>query len=137
MPHAAFAAPDGTIGTLKKFHGKPLLVNFWATWCSPCIQEMPTLERLAVREGEQLKVLTVSQDSKGAEVVKPWFAKNRYTYLEAYTDPEASLGRAAGVEMLPTTILYDAQGKEVWRIMGGMKWDGPEAVKLLAEASVG
>ena len=133
MPDVTFNAPDGSPVTLAKFQGKPLLVNLWATWCGPCVKEMPTLDRLAAREGARLKVLTVSQDSKGAGVVTPWFAKNSFKHLEAYVDAENLLGLTYASGMLPTTILYDAEGKEVWRVVGGMDWDGPRANTLLAE----
>lgn len=133
MPKDAFVAPDGSKVTLEKFRGKPVLVNLWATWCLPCIKEMPALDTLAKREQARLKVLTISQDSKGAEVVAPWFEKNRYQMLEPFLDPENKLGLNYASGMLPTTILYDATGKEVWRVIGGMDWIGPRANTLLSE----
>ncbi|WP_348636266.1 TlpA disulfide reductase family protein [Sphingomonas sp. LaA6.9] len=133
MPKDGFTAPDGSTVTLEKFRGKPVLVNLWATWCGPCIKEMPALDALAKREAGKLKVLTVSQDSKGKEVVGPWFEKSRYAMLEPYLDPENRLGLNYASGMLPTTILYDADGKEVWRVIGGMDWNGPRANTLLAE----
>lgn len=133
MPKDAFEAPDGSKVTLASFKGKPVLVNLWATWCLPCIKEMPTLDKLAKREAGRLKVLTISQDSKGSEIVDPWFEKNRFEMLEAYIDPENKLGLNYASGMLPTTILYDAEGKEVWRVIGGMDWDAPRANTLLAE----
>lgn len=132
-PTDNFTAPDGSTVTLADFRGKPVLVNLWATWCGPCIKEMPTLDALAKREEARLKVLTISQDSKGAEVVKPWFAKQSLAKLEPYLDQDNKLGLNYGSGMLPTTILYDAAGKEVWRVIGGMDWDGPRANTLLAE----
>lgn len=134
MPDSEFADPDGANVTLAKFRGKPLLVNLWATWCVPCVKEMPTLDSLAEREGERLKILTISQDSKGMEVVRPWFDKRDFKHLEAYVDAENALGLRYASGMLPTTILYDADGREVWRVTGGMDWDGPEARKLIDEA---
>lgn len=133
MPGESFIAPDGGEVTLARFKGKPVLVNLWATWCVPCIKEMPALDALATREAGRLKVLTISQDSKGREVVVPWFEKNRYAQLEPYLDPENKLGLSYASGMLPTTILYDAEGKEVWRVVGGMDWNGPRANTLLAE----
>ncbi|WP_238475272.1 TlpA family protein disulfide reductase [Sphingomonas cavernae] len=133
MPKDAFTAPDGSEVTLEKFRGKAVLVNLWATWCGPCIKEMPALDALAKREEGRLKVLTISQDSKGKEVVAPWFEKNRFDKLEAYLDPENRLGLNYASGMLPTTVLYDAEGKEVWRVIGGMDWNGPRANTLLAE----
>lgn len=133
MPGEAFVAPDGAPTTLAAFKGKPLLVNLWATWCGPCVKEMPSLDRLSARAGSKLKVLTVSQDRKGKDAVGPWWTARSFTRLEPYLDPDMNLGFALGGGMLPTTVLYDAQGKEVWRVTGGIDWDGPRASMLLAD----
>lgn len=133
MPSTRFAAPDGSTVTLAAFKGKPLLVNLWATWCGPCVAEMPTLDRLAVREAQRLQVLVISQDTQGREAVGPWWAHRSFRMLQPYLDPKADLGFEMASGMLPTTVLYDAEGKEVWRIVGGMDWDGPRANTLLAE----
>ena len=132
-PTLAFAAPDGTKTTLAAFKGKPLLLNLWATWCAPCVREMPALDRLAQREGERLQVLTVSQDLEGAAKVTPYFQKAGFKALQPYLDPDVGLSVHYGVN-LPTTILYDAQGREVWRVAGDMDWDGETAKEWLAEA---
>lgn len=133
MPADAFTAPDGKTVTLASFKGKPLLVNLWATWCGPCVAEMPTLDTLAARGQGKLTVLVVSQDNKGKDVVDPFFAKAGFKHLQPYIDAESGLGFAFATGMLPTTILYDADGKEVWRVIGGMDWDGPRANTLLAD----
>jgi len=133
-PTDGFEAPDGRKVTLASFKGKPLLVNLWATWCGPCIAEMPTLDTIAERGNGKLQVLVVSQDGKGAEVVAPFFAKAGFKHLQPYLDQQSALGFAFATGMLPTTVLYDAEGKEVWRVVGGMDWDGPRANTLLADA---
>ena len=132
MPDVAFTNPSGEKTTLAAFRGKPLLVNLWATWCAPCIAEMPTLDKLAVARGDALRVLVVSQDLGGAAQVRPFFAKNDYIALQPYLDPDLNLSLAYGAN-LPTTILYDAAGREVWRVTGGLDWTGDKAAKLLAE----
>ncbi|MFL9840331.1 TlpA disulfide reductase family protein [Sphingomonas sp. ST-64] len=132
-PDFAFLDPAGKPVTLAAFRGKPLLLNLWATWCAPCVREMPTLDRLAVREGEKLQVLVVSQDLEGAEKVTPFFAKAKFAALQPYLDPDVQFSTGYGVN-LPTTILYDAQGREVWRVSGDMDWDGETAAKWVAEA---
>ena len=134
-PADAFTAPDGSQVTLADFKGKPVLVNLWATWCVPCVREMPTLDALAAREAGRITVLTVAQDLKGKEVVGPWFEKRGFKAIQPYLDPDNKLGIAAGGGMLPTTILYDAAGKEVWRVAGGMDWTGAKASELLAKAT--
>lgn len=131
-PADAFLTPAGEPVTLADFGGKPLLVNLWATWCGPCVAEMPTLDDLAERTEGRLQVLVVSQDITGAEVVGPYFEQAGFSRLEPYLDPENGLGFAIASGMLPTTVLYDADGKEIWRVVGAMDWDGPRANTLLA-----
>jgi len=133
MVDTPFLAPDGSTVRLKDFAGKPLLVNIWATWCAPCIVEMPMLDKLAAREKSRMKVLVVSQDIQGAEKVVPFFERGNFQELEPYVDPENGLSFGFGSGLMPTTVLYDAQGKEVWRVIGAMDWDGAKAAALLEE----
>ena len=133
-PGAGFRDPRGKAVSLASFRGKPLLVNLWATWCAPCIAEMPTLDALAARDKE-LQVLAVSQDIGGREKVDAFFAKRGFRMLQPYVDPELSLMTELKVGTLPTTILYDAQGREVWRMTGMEDWQGSRAAELIAEAS--
>ncbi|HWV60321.1 MAG TPA: TlpA disulfide reductase family protein [Sphingopyxis sp.] len=129
---AAFRGPDDAPVTLASFRGRPLLVNLWATWCAPCVAEMPTLDALAAKNGERMNVIAVAQDLKGAEVVDPWFQKARLKALQPYIDPENGLLDAAN-SALPTSIYYDAEGREIWRVIGAIDWQGKEAAALLAE----
>ncbi|QTD55266.1 TlpA family protein disulfide reductase [Parasphingorhabdus cellanae] len=133
MVDTPFKDPDGKIVSLSDFVGKPVLVNIWATWCAPCVVEMPMLDELAAREKDRLKVLVVSQDIQGAEKVDPFFAKADFNELEAYTDQENGLSFGFGSGLMPTTVLYDASGKEVWRVIGAMDWDGARAAMLMEE----
>jgi thiol-disulfide isomerase/thioredoxin len=133
-PNVKFNAPDGSEVTLANFRGKPVLVNLWATWCGPCVAEMPTLDALAMRQADKLTVLTVSQDMQGKALVDEWWSKQSYKLLEPYLDQENNLGFAFNTGMVPTTVLYDKDGKEIWRVIGGMDWDGPRANTLMAEA---
>jgi thiol-disulfide isomerase/thioredoxin len=132
MPAVAFEGPAGEKVRLADFKGKPLLVNLWATWCGPCIAEMPTLDALAEREGGRLRVLVVSQDI-ARDKVDAWWARQKLPQLQPYLDRNSDLGFAFATGVVPTTILYDADGKEVWRVIGGMDWNGPRANTLLAE----
>jgi thiol-disulfide isomerase/thioredoxin len=132
-PATAFTDAAGKKLTVASFAGKPVLLNLWATWCAPCIKEMPTLDALAGAKGGSLTVLTVSQDFKGKEAVAPFFAKAGYKHLQPYLDTDAALSTGLGTN-LPTTILYDSAGKEVWRTTGGMDWAGAQAAALIAEA---
>ena len=118
--------------------GKPSLVNVWATWCAPCVKELPTLDRLAEREKENLGVIAVSQDDAPHASVVAFLDKLKIKNAAVRQDSKMALSGALGPDtVLPTTILYDAEGKEVWRYIGDLDWTGPEAAKLLAEGGVG
>jgi thiol-disulfide isomerase/thioredoxin len=131
-PDAVFSAPDGSTVSLADFRGKPVLMNLWATWCAPCVAEMPTLDALAARE-DRVKVLVVSQDLQGNEKVLPFWEKSDFSNLEAYIDPENGLNFALATGIMPTTVLYDAEGKEVWRMLGGMNWNSPRAAAMMED----
>jgi hypothetical protein len=98
---------------------------------------MPMLDRLAADEKERLKVIVVSQDLQGAEKVDPFFAKSDFTELQPYVDPENGLSFGFGSGLMPTTVLYDAEGKEVWRVIGAMDWDGAKAAALMENTLAG
>jgi thiol-disulfide isomerase/thioredoxin len=132
-PYVVFQDPAGEPASLQDFRGKPVLLNLWATWCAPCVAEMPTLDALASRRGD-IEVLAVSQDMAGAAKVDAFFAERKFRMLEPYLDPELALMTGLKVDTLPTTILYDAQGREVWRMRGTEDWQGPRAEALIAEA---
>ncbi|MBS0478183.1 MAG: TlpA family protein disulfide reductase [Proteobacteria bacterium] len=131
-PTVLFDDPNGVKTTLASFSGKPFVLNLWATWCGPCKIEMPALDKIAA-EGK-LPVVAVSQDLNGAADVKPYFAAAKFKALKAYLDPKLGFSEALGNPSLPTTILYDATGREVWRMTGGMDWTSPTARALLGEA---
>ena len=129
-----FVGPDGGPATLAQFRGKPLLVNLWATWCAPCVAEMPTLDALALREQERLTLIVVSQDMAGKREVDPYFAKARFANLQPYLDKQNVLMEALKTDTLPTTVFYDAKGKEQWRVIGAMDWQGERAKTLIEGA---
>jgi thiol-disulfide isomerase/thioredoxin len=132
-PEAIFDDPDGKPVKLADFKGKPLLVNLWATWCAPCVKELPTLDQLA-RTGA-VQVLAISQDDGPHASVVAFLQGHQIGTLEPYQDPKTALSSALGPDtVLPTSILFDARGKEVWRYVGDFDWTSPEAAKLLAEA---
>jgi thiol-disulfide isomerase/thioredoxin len=128
-PAHRFAGPDGET-SLAAFRGKPVLVNLWATWCAPCIKELPTLDALAAKGS--VRVVALSQDTDAAKA-RAFLQARGFKALPAYTDPD--MRWLGGVTSnLPTTILYDAEGREVWRWLGDADWTGAEATAALAEA---
>jgi thiol-disulfide isomerase/thioredoxin len=136
-PDALFEDGEGRPVRLSVFRGRPLLVNFWATWCAPCIVEMPSLDALAARETGNVEIIAVSQDLDGRARVTDFFAARNFARLEPYLDPQMRLMGALQLDTLPTTILYDAEGEEVWRMIGMVDWQGARAARLLVEADAG
>jgi hypothetical protein len=95
---------------------------------------MPTLDALAAREGDRLHVLALSEDHDGRAKVEAFFAARDFAHLEPYLDPQLRIMAALGVTTLPTTILYDSEGRELWRVTGIEDWEGDRAAALVAEA---
>jgi thiol-disulfide isomerase/thioredoxin len=134
-PDVVFQDPEGGEISLADFKGVPVLVNLWATWCAPCVKELPTLEKLAVAHNEdgRLGIVAVSQDTVEQQRVASFLDRLDVQALGPYHDPKMALSGALGAEVLPTTILYDGEGREVWRYVGDLDWTGAEAAKLLRE----
>ena len=130
-PTVSFQDPSGKPTSIAAFKGKPVLLNLWATWCGPCVAEMPKLDAAA----KDIIVVPVSQDlgDEAKAKVTSFFAKGGYTRLQANLDPKANMSVAYNAS-LPTSILYDSTGHEVWRMTGGMDWTTGSARALLAEA---
>ena len=136
VPEVTVRQPDGTELVLHEMDGQPFLLNLWATWCAPCVVEMPLLDDMADELGGTVRVVTVSEDLRGADAVKPFFADHDFVALEPWMDPDNALAFAyGGGAVLPLTILYDAEGKEVWRVIGAYDWSSAEAREAVLEAA--
>ncbi len=132
VPNARFFAGDGTERTLKDYRGKGIVLNFWATWCAPCVREMPQLDRLsALVKGNGIDVLTVSEDRKGMQLAPKFYEKNNLRDLPVLIDDKSGLSRALSVQGLPTTVLIDENGVEIGRVLGIAEWDSPEIVNFV------
>lgn len=117
---------------LKEAKGRPLLLNFAATWCPPCLDELPSLARLHDRQGrEGLQVVTVFVDRAGRAEVAP-LAEELSLPFPVLLDPEGLVKRVFLVRALPTTVLIDPEGRLAGRFVGALAWDEPEARSLLA-----
>jgi thiol-disulfide isomerase/thioredoxin len=135
LPEVTLTDPAGATMALGEATGKPVLLNLWATWCVPCVTEMPLLDRIAGEMDGKLTVLTVSEDLEGTTAVPAFFAEKGFEHLPQWLDQNNDLAFAfGGGGSLPLTVLYDAEGKEMWRVIGAYDWESEEARALLAEA---
>ena len=134
-PAAKFKNPDGGDFDLAKFKGTPVLVNLWASWCAPCIKELPTLQQLEQAQAAEgkLGIIAVSQDTGAQGSVEAFLGERDIGRFAAYHDPDMNLTSALNIQVMPTTILYDAEGKEIWRYVGDLDWTSEEAKQLLSE----
>jgi thiol-disulfide isomerase/thioredoxin len=130
-PGVPFQDRTGGPASLADFRGRLVLVNLWATWCGPCVEEMPALERAQAKLGERLTILAVSEDRGGAKVVDPFLEKQGLAKLRIFLDPKGEFGRAVGIRGLPTSLLVDAEGRELGRVEGQAEWDGANFLGLL------
>ena len=132
VPETPFLDNDEKKRSLADYKGRGVVLNFWATWCAPCVREMPQLDRLnALLKGSGIEVLTVSEDRKGLPIARKFFEVNKLRDLEILADPKGKLLRALNGRGLPTTVIIDRQGREVGRVAGVAEWDAPETVGFL------
>jgi thiol-disulfide isomerase/thioredoxin len=130
LPALRFVDGAGRPRALAEFWGKGLLLNLWATWCVPCRQEMPALDRLQMRlGGPAFEVVALSIDRAGLPAVAAFYRELGLRALAAYVDASGSAGRDLGVPGIPATLLVDTHGREVGRAFGAKAWDAPEVVR--------
>jgi thiol-disulfide isomerase/thioredoxin len=134
LPDLTFTDPDGEELALASLAGTPFIINLWATWCAPCVAELPTLNQLASRADLNLGVVTISQDMGDPKDVMAFLDERGLAQLPAWIDANGALPAHYGFQTLPATIAYDASGKEVWRFIGERDWTDEESMELLAEA---
>ena len=121
----AFETFEGEPASLADYEGKWALVNFWATWCAPCREEMPALD--AIQQDGAAEVVTVATGRNSIDGIERFFDETGIEALPILLDPQQSQARQMAVLGLPVTVLIDAEGREVARLTGGAHWDSPEA----------
>ena len=132
LPDIQFGDGDGHAGKLADYRGKVVLMNVWATWCIPCRQEMPTLDRLqAELGGPDFQVVALSIDRGGADVVRKFYQETSVQRLKILLDRGHSAFEALAVIGLPTTVLIDREGREIGRLVGPAEWDTPDMIAFL------
>lgn len=130
LPELRFRLPDGTERTLADYAGRPVVLNFWATWCVPCVAEMPALDALAgAMPGAA--VLPLSSDRGGLAAVQRFYAARGVAHLPVVLDPLGAAARAAGARGIPTTLLIDARGLERGRVEGAADWASAAAMAMV------
>ena len=131
QPNMVFTSPNGTEMRLSDYKGKVILVNIWATWCAPCIAEMPMLNDLQVaRGGANFEVVTISLDRTAAEA-EAWLRKNKIDNLPIWHDGTYNVSAKLVLPGLPTSIFYNKSGREIARIPGEVDWTSEEALALV------
>jgi len=132
VPETPFFDASGKARTLAEFKGRVVLVNFWATWCAPCVHEMPSLDRLqADLGGKDFTVLAINEDRSGAKVATPFLEKHGWKNLTVNVDKQMALSRAFGVRGMPSTFLIDRDSRIVGAFVGPAEWDAAEAKALI------
>ena len=133
LDQARFPDVNGKLQSVENWRGKVVVVNFWATWCAPCVAQMQSLDRLADVMRQDVVVLALSQDRGGKAAVVPFYSRQNIRHLSVYLDPRGVIRRALGINALPTTVIYDREGQEVGRLLGTAAWDSPAATAFLKE----
>ena len=132
VPEIQFQDSEGKGLTLADFRGKLILLNIWATWCLPCRQEMPTLDRLqAELGGPDFQVLALSMDRGGFEAITKFYAEVGVKHLARYLDSSTEAASTLGAVGLPTTLLIDRDGREIGRLVGPAEWDSSDMIAFI------
>lgn len=132
LPDFGFKDGDGRPRRISDYRGKVILLNLWATWCTPCRKEMPALDRLQARRGgADFEVIVLSVDRDGLPAVSAFYAQTGITHLRIYMDESGAAMADLGVAAIPTTLLIDPGGNEIGRKTGPADWDSPALVKFI------
>ena len=132
VPNVTFADGSGTAVSLADFRGQVVLLNLWATWCPPCIRELPALDRLEGRlGGRDFRVVAVSLDEEGAKPAAVFFKRLAIQHLILYADPRQGIGEVLPADVLPASFIIDRQGRVVSFLRSFADWDASSADELM------
>ena len=132
LPALHFTDAAGAARSLGDYAGRGVVLNFWATWCVPCVSEMPALDALSrALVDKRIVVLPVSLDHAGAEAVRPFYASHGIASLPVLLDAHAASMAALRLDGIPTTLVIDRHGREVARVQGPLRWDSAEAAATI------
>lgn len=131
-PDSPFTAGDGSTHALSEFKGRGMVVNMWATWCAPCVAEMPSLDALSKALAPQdIAVLPLASDRGGADIVQRWYQQHNIGALPVLLDPKGAMARAFNARGIPTTVIINTAGKVVARLEGAADWASPDAEAII------
>jgi thiol-disulfide isomerase/thioredoxin len=131
-PDVSFVAADGSEHHLKEFSGHGMVINLWATWCAPCIEELPSLARLSkIVAPDDIAVLPLSSDRGGARTVAAYFQEHGISGLPVLLDPHSEAAHAWHVRGIPTSFVIDKRGRQVAKLEGSADWSTPAAAALI------
>jgi len=137
LPDINFNDASGATKSLADFSGKIGLLNIWATWCVPCREEMPALDKLDTKlGGKDFEVVAVNIDKGDADKAAALLKETGVTHLALYTDPSGKLFATLKAVGMPTTLIVDRNGREIARLVGPADWASPEAVRVIVEAAI-
>lgn len=132
QPTRQFSGPNGGVMSLKDFRGGVVVLNVWATWCGPCIAEIPSLDMLQGEYSTQgLQVIAVSMDRHRVEA-ESFYKTAGVKHLQLYHDSTLSMAADVGVQGLPISVFYDRQGREIGRVPGDVNWQSEDVKAFLA-----
>lgn len=132
LPEYTFNDAEGKSISFKGFEGKVILLNLWATWCAPCRKEMPELDQLQADLGsDKFEVVAVSVDRGSPEKSREFLKQIKANSLKLYHDPTAQLGFSLKTIGMPSTLLVDAKGRELGRLVGPAEWHSADAIRLI------
>ena len=134
VSQTVFTDPEGGEHTLADYAGKVVLLNFWATWCAPCREEMPALNSLQKElGGDDFQVVTIASGRNPQPAIDKFFAEAGVDSLPVLLDPRQKLAREFGIVAMPGTILIDRDGNEVARMMGPADWSSDTAKAVITQ----
>ncbi|HLY06018.1 MAG TPA: TlpA disulfide reductase family protein [Rhizomicrobium sp.] len=136
LPAAAFFDAKGERMSLASFNGHYVLLNLWATWCGPCVRELPALAKLQ-QAVPSLSIVAVSEGRENAADTERFLKSHGAGSLHVYTDPDHAFLAALGVVGLPLSVLMDEKGLEQARAEGPAEWDNPEAITYMRALAAG
>lgn len=129
-----FIAQEGAVPvkkTVADFSGKPVILHFWATWCGPCVEEMPIFDTFAKNKKDDVHIIAITTDKTKGAAIRNFYKENNINNLNVYFDENGTVASALKASSLPTSVFINKSGEEVGRIVGAVEWNGPAGEVLI------